>query len=105
MRHNRPKPISRKDLKKAERDRKDPKRRRKRKAAEAEDTSQTEAKRAQEGEPKEKKAKKRKKAMGKEAAKELREEKKFTAMVEKYKMRLNAGASVASAGRTKWFDQ
>ena len=104
VRHNRPRNISRKDLRKVEKERKDPKKRRKRNAAEAAATAATAA--AQEEEPKEKKAKKRKKKMGKEAVIELREEKKFTAMVEKYKMRLNAGSAAKDGGRrTKWFDQ
>ena len=97
VRHN-PR-ISRRDIKKQEKDRKDPKKR-KRLAAER----QQQQREATDGEPAAKMAKKKppKKKLSKAAKKDFKEEKNFTALVEKYKSKLNSASAIAT--KQKWFD-
>lgn len=94
VRHN-PRPISRKDIKKQDKERRNPKLKRKR--------VEQQAGMAQNGgEQDAKKSKKAKKKPSKAATKDFREEKKFTELVEKYKSKLTSATSVAT--KQKWFD-
>ena len=103
--------ISRKDLRKQEKERKDPKLRKKRKLQrEQQEAQETAAKKAKvEGEDnnnEKKKAKKdkKKKKKGKAAIAELREEKSFNEMVQKYKNKIVQGESDGLKLKKKWFD-
>ena len=108
IRHNRPNkgPISRKDLKRQEKEKKNPKKtaRIKRKLEEQQSEEQQSEQLSEAKKPKKESKKKKKKNFGKEAVKDFREEKKFTEMVEKYKQKLNANYRPV-AGREKWFDK
>ena len=95
VRHN-PR-ISRRDIKKKDKERKDPKKR-KRLAAERQQQQEK-----AEGEPAAKKKKQKpQKKISKAAKKDIKEEKNFTALVEKYKSKLNSASGIAT--KQKWFD-
>ena len=96
VRHN-PR-ISRRDIKKQDKERKNPK---KRKRIEAERQQQQQHQEKSEPAAKVQKKKPQKK-LSKAAKKDFKEEKNFTALVEKYKSKLNSASAIAT--KQKWFD-
>ena len=102
VRHN-PR-ISRRDIKKQDKDRKDPKKRKR--IAEERQQQQHHQQQHQakaDGEPAAKmKKKKPPKKQSQAAKKDFKEEKNFTALVEKYKSKLSSASAIAT--KQKWFD-
>ena len=100
VRHN-PR-ISRKDIKKQDKERKNPKKRKRTEAAGMQPQRQEKGAPA-DGEPATKKKRtKSQKKLSKAAKKDFKEEKNFTALVEKYKSKLNSASAIAT--KQKWFD-
>ncbi|TRY61643.1 hypothetical protein TCAL_06672 [Tigriopus californicus] len=104
IRHNRKAaPISRKDIKKMEKDKKNPKKRKIRTIVEDKPTFNEHSQaQTDDGQPKAKKAKKNKKGKGKKPA-DAKDEKQFDSLVNQYRAKLNSAASNVETKR-KWFD-
>ena len=101
VRHN-PR-ISRKDIKKQDKERKNPKKRKRTEAVGMQPQRQEKDAPAADGAPATKKKRtKSQKKLSKAAKKDFKEEKNFTALVEKYKSKLNSAS--ATATKQKWFD-
>jgi len=96
IRHKRP-AISRKDLKKREKEMKNPKKRKAMQAVANNEVSETAS-----DEPVKKKAKKAKKPKTKAEIKDIRDDKKFSKMVSDYKQKIQSNSSTSK--KQKWFD-
>ena len=103
IRHNRPNTISRKDLRKHEQERKNPKLRRKRqRQQENVQTQQVEGGPSEAKKPKKANTSKKQKLKRKEEIKDLKDDKKFNEMVNKYKQKLSDHSAVKNV-KSKWF--